>query len=103
MSEPRPRSRPALTRAPDADLHPALAARPGTMGQKRPAAAGGIRSKGIPATSDTLRPTKSDPLVTVKVKIPKSMRKRLRKRAKQREMPVEALAAEALATYLADD
>lgn len=96
MSTPEPR--PALSRASDADLHP-VSGKPvpavGATGQERTLGKG----KGA-TTSDTLRGPAKDKLVDLGVRVPKSVRKRLRTAAKERDITVDDLVARILDSSL---
>ena len=116
MNEKAPPSRPALRKAVDASVHPALAGR-SVVGARSVATVGAAEQKSAPSkagastnrsasgkpkplgkakrapTSDVLRPTKSDPAVKLALTVPKSVRKRLRAMAKQRGVEVEVLTA----------
>ncbi len=115
MSQSDPPSRPALRKAVDATLHPALAGRAtgyagsGLKPTGKPAAGQSrqVRPNGKPLskakrspTSDVLRPTKRDPAVTLKVTVPKSLRKKLRNRAAGLGVDPERLAAQLIAEGL---
>lgn len=117
-----PTPRPALRKSADASLHPALAPRPGSVGET-PAAGGSAqlhkerpastspaatadrgRQKGRPrrrgATSDVLRPTKKDPPVELTITVPKSVKRALKQAAKERGTSPDAYAAAVLASAL---
>ncbi len=110
MSDKQPTSRPALRKAADASVHPALAGRPvvTVAGATSPKAKPSARSTGKPLskatkrapTSDVLRPTKHDPAVTLKVTMPKSLRKKLRGQAGQAGLEPEQLALRLIAEGL---
>lgn len=126
----KPQPRPALKRAEDADLHPALSVAPAavptqmTGGLRRAAeptpdspqdkakSAKGAKTKGKGkkfqgagrATSDSLRakPDKDDKLVTLDAKVPKKVRKEIRAIAKHSGTSVDAIVSQALTEWLGD-
>jgi|GEM_PF-905223 hypothetical protein len=77
-----PNQRPALAKAADADLHP-------TTPKLEPV--DDLTSKAGSATSDVMRPPKKEKLVTIKLDIPKSVRKALRIEAEKRGLSVNQL------------
>ena len=91
-SSQAPAPRPALQRAADADVHPVagrgLAPRP---------------SLGRAPTSDALRGPAKDKWVDLAVRVPKSVRKRLRAEAKNREVTPDQLVATILSAALPRD
>lgn len=97
MAKKPPEPRPALQRAADADVHP-------VRGRSMPAprsAGNSLRpSKGGPSTSDAIRGPAKDKLVDLGVRIPKSLRKELRARAKEEGVSVDELAATLLSSAL---
>jgi len=113
MTDRNPPSRPALRKSVDATVHPALGGRPhaaghlASGGSKQAAGTaasgstgGGKQRSKRSATSDVLRPSKQDPAVTLKVSIPKSLRKQLRAAAKQADTEPSDLAAKLIAEGL---
>jgi hypothetical protein len=83
MSETKiPNQRPALAKSADADLHP-------TTPKLEPI--DDLTSKAGSATSDVMRAPKEEKLVTVKIDIPKSLRKSLRIEAEKRGISVPPL------------
>jgi len=115
--------RPALRRANDADIHPALAvvpakeastlrrsARPGDDSAKPDSGKSGSGKKGKKgkryqgagrSTSDTMRPG-SNKKVDLKVKVPKSMRKEIRAISKASGASPDELVTEVLNAWLGD-
>lgn len=97
MAKKPPEPRPALRRAADADLHP-------VSGRTPPSTRIGGNSlrpgKGGPTTSDALTGSAKDKLVDLGVRIPKSLRKEMRARAKEEGVSVDELTATLLATAL---
>ena len=91
-SKSAPEPRPALRRAADADVHP-VAGRPLV---ERPAL-------GRTPTSDALRGSAKDKLVDLGVRVPKSVRKRLRREAKSRDVSPDELVATILSAALPRD
>lgn len=98
-----PQPRPALSRAADADVHP-------VTGRIAPSiAAGGSAgrsfkpAKGGPTTADSIMGSAGDKLVDLGVRVPKSVRKKLRQQAKARGMSLDDLAASILAAALPRD
>jgi hypothetical protein len=92
MSKPEPR--PALTKAPDAGLHP-VSGRPAPV-ERRASKEG--TSKG--SAADAITGTLKDKYVDLGVRVPKSVRKRLRQEAKARGITTDELATALLATAL---
>jgi hypothetical protein len=90
MSKPEPR--PALTKAPDASLHP-VSGRP-----ERRTGHDGITTKGTAA--DAITGAVKDKYVDLGVRVPKSVRKRLRQQAKARGITPDELATTLLAAAL---
>lgn len=96
MSEKRqPQPRPALRKAGDAYVHPAT---PGAKPRKPD-----LRTQPGRSTSDVLRPRKQDPAVTLKVILPKSVRRELRRQAKSAGLEAEQLAAYVLTDFARKD
>jgi len=97
MPKRTPEPRPALQRAIDADVHPVSGRTPPSTRVRgnslKPA-------KGGPTTSDSLRGSAKDKLVDLGVRIPKSLRKELRARAKEENVSVDELTAILLGTAL---
>lgn len=93
MAKPDPR--PALTKAPDAGLHP-VSGRPAPAERR---ATGDLRSKKGTA-ADAITGTVKDKYVDLGVRVPKSVRKRLRAEAKARGMSPDDLATVLLAAAL---
>lgn len=92
-----PPPRPALQRAVDAEVHPVTgrtAPLPTTSGR------GFKPAKGGPTTADALMGSAGDKLVDLGVRVPKSVRKRLRQQAKARGVSVDELVASILAAAL---
>ncbi len=86
MSAPEPR--PALAKAPDSDLHP-VSGQPVPQPPPPPPAKEGRRKRSLGrggATSDSLLGPPKDKLVDLGVRVPKSVRKRLRAEAKARQV-----------------
>lgn len=123
----KPQPRPALKRAEDADLHPALSVAPAavptqmTGGLRRaaepapdspPSKAKGAKTKGKGkkfqgagrATSDSLRatPDKDDKPVKLDAKVPKRVRNEIRAIAKHSGTSVDAIVSQALTEWLGD-
>jgi hypothetical protein len=82
MAKDTPQPRPALSRAPDAGVHPVSARPIPEPPSLRPL-------KGGAATSDTLRGAAKDKLVDLGVRVPKSVRKRVKAEAKARGMSMD--------------
>ena len=96
----RPAPRPALRKADDAYVHPATpGATPGATPVARPRKAD-LRTRPGRSTSDVLRPKKADPAVTIKVELPNSVRKELRRQAKNAGLKAEQLAAYVLTDFV---
>lgn len=106
-------SRPALRKSVDAEVHPALAGRPGTMGRRTDP---GTRTPPVsppgkklekpvkPATTaDVLRVTKKNPAVQLTVVLPKSLRRELKAAARSRGLKSSELAAQYIAERLQHD
>lgn len=92
-----PPPRPALRRAVDADVHP-------VTGRSAPAPTPSGKTfaptKGGPTTADALMGPAKDKLVDLGVRVPKSVRKRLRQQAKARGVSVDDLVASILSAAL---
>lgn len=96
-----PQPRPALSRAPDADVHPVTG---GSVSLPRPTSGKGFKpAKGGPTTADALMGAAGDKLVDLGVRVPKSVRKKLRQQAKARDMSVDDLVASILTAALPRD
>jgi hypothetical protein len=104
MSQQKPK--PALNRAPDADLHP-------VSGRPLPSpVAGGVKAPKGKAGSKSLKPGKGataadaitgpakDKYVDLGARVPKSVRKRLRSEAKAQDVSPDELLARILDAYL---
>ena len=78
-----PEDRPPLHKAPDADIHPSA-----------PPANGVSRLGGT--TGDAIGAPDKDKLVSLEVRIPKSLRKSVRHEAERRGVTVDEIVAEAL-------
>ncbi len=90
-----PEPRPALAKAPDSDLHP-VSGQPVPQPSPPPAAQGGKRKGSLArggATSDSLLGPPKDKLVDLGVRVPKSVRKRLRAEAKARQVSPDDIVA----------
>ena len=122
----KPQPRPALKRAEDADLHPALSVEPTQLptqlarenaaadaakqssGSKRGKSKGGKKFQSAgQATSDSLRarPGKSakpEKLVSLDARVPKQVRKELKAIAKHSGSSVDAIVTQALTEWLGD-
>ena len=90
MAKDTPPPRPALTRAPDAGVHP-VSARPIPGPPSVPGPPSLRPRKGSAATSDTLRGAAKDKLVDLGVRVPKSVRKRVKAEAKARGMSMDEI------------
>ena len=104
MSQQKPK--PALSRAPDADLHPVSgrplpAAIPGGVkdGEGKSKAKSLKPGKGASAADAITGPSK-DKYVDLRSRVPKSVRKRLRAEAKAQGVTVDDLVARILDAYL---
>lgn len=100
-----PAPRPALRRAADADVHPVTGRRtPAPSGpsiSRNSTASKGFKpAKGGPTTADALMGSAGDKLVDLGVRVPKSVRKKLRQQAKERGVSVDELVANILAAAL---
>jgi len=105
VSKPEPR--PALTKAPDAALHP-VSGRPSTVDRRTerpdrgslgaPQSATDERKKG--SAADAITGTLKDKYVDLGIRVPKSVRKRLRQEAKARGISPDELATALLAAAL---
>lgn len=86
MSTPEPR--PALSRAADADVHPVSGKPLAPPSNARPSSQhqGTTPRLGKGSTSDSLRGPAKDKLVDLGVRVPKSVRKRLKAEAKARKV-----------------
>jgi|CXWK01.1.fsa_nt_gi hypothetical protein len=122
----KPQPRPALKRAEDADLHPALSVEPTQLptqlarenaaadaakqssGSKRGKSKGGKKFQSAgQATSDSLRarpgkPAKPEKLVSLDARVPKRVRKELKAIAKHSGSSVDAIVTQALTEWLGD-
>jgi len=112
----KPQPRPALKRAEDADLHPALTVAPTQMPVPRGKESAGDTVTLVPpgkpsdrklrapghATSDVLRRGKSAKKARLDVKIPKTLRKQVKQVAKHSGASVDDIVARALADWLGD-
>lgn len=92
MSKPAPR--PALTKAPDAGLHP-VSGRPAPVERRST-----LDGKKAGSAADAIMGTVKDKYVDLGVRVPKSVRKRLRAEAKARGITPDELATTLLATSL---
>lgn len=92
----KPEPRPALSKAPDADLHP-VSGRPAPA--ERRGLDGTARAKRGTA-ADAITGTVKDKYVDLGVRVPKSIRKRLRQEAKARGISPDELATSLLAASL---
>lgn len=101
MSQQKPR--PALGRAPDAELHPVsgrpLPTSPGAVKEGKAKAKGLKPGKGATAADAITGPAK-DKYVDLGVRVPKSVRKRLRNEAKSHDVPIDELVTRILDAYL---
>lgn len=90
MTNPKPR--PALRKADDADVHPALPPKKPlkTIDSKKPKQPNPLKIGKGKATSDSIM-TGKDKKVELVVKVPKSLRKRLRAEADRRGLSVDEL------------
>lgn len=103
MSQQKPK--PALSRAPDADLHP-------VSGRPLPGLPGGVKSGKGKGKSKSLKPGKGataadaitgppkDKYVDLGARVPKSVRKRLRAESKAQGVTDDELVARILDAYL---
>ncbi|MCB0917366.1 MAG: hypothetical protein KDC39_02220 [Actinobacteria bacterium] len=102
-----PKSRPALRRAPDADLHPALVV-PQAVGtytgsdEKPRKSKHGKGLKKADASADK-KNRKKQKTATLSVEVPKSLRKELRKRADRMGTSQDEIVVSALAAWLGDN
>lgn len=87
---PTPPPRPALAKAPDAALHP-VSGKPVPSSRRKP---------GKGATSDSLRGPAKDKLVDLGVRVPKSVRKKVRSQAKADGIAPDEVVARILDTHL---
>ena len=92
-----PAPRPALSRAVDADVHPVTGRVPLAQTSGSSSTRGFKPTRGGPTTSDALLGNASDKLVDLGVRVPKSLRKRLRQQAKARRVSVDELTAAIIA------
>lgn len=102
-----PKSRPALRRAPDADLHPALVVPEavGSYGQSQAKSKKGKTKSGLKkADANADRKTKKkQKTATLTVQVPKPLRKELRKRAELLGTSQDEIVVSALAAWLGDN
>ncbi len=87
-----PPPRPALRKADDAFVHPAT---PGAKPRKPD-----LHTRPGRSTSDVMRASKDDPLVTMKAVVPKSVRKELNRQAKVSGTTAETLAGRIIVDFL---
>lgn len=113
----KPQPRPALKRADDADLHPALTVAPAQMPVPRGKESAGdtvttVTAAGKPnakkfrspghTTSDVLRGGKPAKKARLDVKIPKSLRKQVKQVAKHSGTAIDDIVTKALTDWLGD-
>lgn len=92
-SVPTPEPRPALAKAPDAELHPVSGKAVSAPVPAKIGKPGGANKLGKGVASDTLRGSAKDKLVDLDVRVPKSLRKRLRAEAKSRKVSPDEIVA----------
>lgn len=95
-----PAPRPALSRAADADVHPVTGRIPPSPATGGLAGKSFRPTKGGPTTADSLMGAAGDKLVDLGVRVPKSVRKKLRQQAKSRGVSVDELVASILTAAL---
>ncbi len=98
-----PPPRPALSRAADADVHPVTGRIAPSIGAGRSAGRSFKPMKGGPTTADSIMGEAGDKLVDLGVRVPKSLRKKLRQQAKARGVSIDDLVASILAAALPRD
>jgi len=98
-----PPPRPALSRAADADVHPVTGRIAPSIGAGRSAGRSFKPTKGGPTTADSILGAAGDKLVDLGVRVPKSVRKKLRQQAKARGVSIDELVANILAAALPRD
>jgi hypothetical protein len=98
-----PPPRPALSRAADADVHPVTGRTAVSLGAGRSAGRSFKPTKGGPTTADSIMGAAGDKLVDLGVRVPKSVRKKLRQQAKARGVSIDELVANILTAALPRD
>ena len=98
-----PSPRPALRRAADADVHPVTGRTAVSLGAGRSAGRSFKPTKGGPTTADSIMGATGDKLVDLGVRVPKSVRKKLRQQAKARGVSIDELVASILTAALPRD
>jgi len=98
-----PPPRPALSRAADADVHPVTGRIVAPIGAGRLAGRSFKPTKGGPTTADSIMGAAGDKLVDLGVRVPKSVRKKLRQQAKARGVSIDELVASILTAALPRD
>ncbi len=101
VSPPQPR--PALSRAADAHVHPVTGRRAPSISAGEPVGKSFKPTKGGPTTADAIMGAAGDKLVDLGVRVPKSVRKKLRQQAKARSVSVDDLVASILSAALPRD
>jgi hypothetical protein len=103
MRSAPPAPRPALSRAPDADVHPVTGRIAPSPEPRTPAGKSFKPVGGGPTTADAIMGAAGDKLVDLGVRVPKSVRKKLRQQAKARGVSVDDLVASILTAALPRD